>query len=250
MKKSTWTAVLAALLAVGILAALAGCFALRPGGGSAGGTSSGTTASSGSGSTAATQAPVKPEKVYSFGNYSDCAHYGYRNNDSLGQSVYAMYTNALKPNTRYCITFNYAESDSKAFLEENDLKFFYAYDIRQQNPDGLGWRLTVGGGMIPGYDYEFTTNDEGFFVLYFLKGPKQENAAETICNYIRDNLRFTVCEVEYPETSGESGSTETPGSSGSAETSDSSGSTEDTTWIQIGWGDDPDYNIPGGVIHM
>ncbi len=209
MKQNTWIAVVAALLAVGVLIGAVvwlGKGSTGSGGGGNGGSvievpSGGTTAKP-SGSTekpAETSAEVKRKTVVT----NATAEYAYRENATSGKVAYFVYSDKLKPNTKYSIAFNFAESDHQSFVSTNGLTF--QYTIALQIPtagDFLGDNLVVDGGMKVGLDYDFETDENGTAVFCFLKGsiPSGDSAAKLakyteICHYIRDNMPFQISEI-------------------------------------------------------
>lgn len=207
MKQNTWIAVVAALLAVGVLiGAVVWLGKGSSGGGGNGGSvievpSGGTTAKP-SGTTEKpagdTTTEVKRQMVVT----NATAKYAYREN-SDGRVAYFVYSDELKPNTKYSIAFNFAESDHQSFVSTNGLTFQYTIALSIPTAgDFLGDNLVVDGGMKVGLDYDFETNENGAAVFCFLMGsiPSGDSAAKLakyteICHYIRDSMPFQISEI-------------------------------------------------------
>lgn len=208
MKRNNWMAALAALLAVGVLIGVVVWFGKGTSGGGAGGVGNGgtnTTATAGPAEDttkkpAETIAEIKRQTVLT----NATAKYGYRENTTTGEVAYMVYSDELKPNTKYSILFNFSESDHKTFTDTNGLSFSYTYALNiPQDGEGFGYKLTISGGSVKvGYDYDFETNENGTVVFRFLMGsiPSGDSAAKLatyteICNYIRDNMLFQISEI-------------------------------------------------------
>lgn len=131
------------------------------------------------------------------------AKYGYRQNDAKTQTAYLVYSDELKPNTRYSIVCNYYESDYSTWLEKLGLEFSYAYDLKlPEAGDGFGYDLVINGGMKPGSYYDFQTDENGTFVIRLLIGPYEDVSTEdgyakmkSIADYIKANIPFQICEI-------------------------------------------------------
>lgn len=202
MKQNKWFAMVAALLAVGVLIGVIVWFGKGTSGGN-GGTNTTATAAPAEDTTkkpAETTAEVKRQTVLT----NATAKYGYRENTTTGEVAYMVYSDELKPNTKYSILFNFSESDHKTFTDTNGLSFSYTYALNiPQDGEGFGYKLTISGGSVKvGYDYDFETNENGTVVFRFLMGsiPSGDSAAKLatyteICNYIRDNMLFQISEI-------------------------------------------------------
>lgn len=131
------------------------------------------------------------------------AKYGYRNNYDKTKTAYMVYSDELKPNTRYSIVFNYYESDYSTWLEKLGLEFNYAYDLKlPEAGDNFGHYMVPTGGMKPGLYYDFQTDENGTFILRLLIGPYLDYTTEdgyakmtSISNYIKNNIPFMIYEI-------------------------------------------------------
>lgn len=204
MKQNKWFAMVAALLAVGVLIGVVVWFGKGTSGGNGGTNTTATAAPAEDEDTtkkpAETTAEVKRQTVLT----NATAKYGYRENTTTGEVAYMVYSDELKPNTKYSILFNFSESDHKTFTDTNGLSFSYTYALNiPQDGEGFGYKLTISGGSVKvGYDYDFETNENGTVVFRFLMGsiPSGDSAAKLatyteICNYIRDNMLFQISEI-------------------------------------------------------
>lgn len=200
MKKDVWVSVLSALLIVGVLIGAVVWIGKGTSGGGGGGTTAGTTAKpeeTTTEKTAETTAEVKRKTVVTNAN----AKYAYRENANINEVFYIFYSDELKPNTKYSVVFNFAESDHQSFIAAHGLSFTYTMALSTTS-EKLGANLVPEGGVKPGSNYDFETNENGAVVFGILRGsiPTGDNAAKLakyteICHYIRDNLLFQISEI-------------------------------------------------------
>ncbi len=202
MKQNTWVAMVAALLAVGVLIGAAVWLGKGSTGGGGGGQTSATVEDPGGDTTEKPTEPVEEVKRKTVVTNAT-AKYGYRENTTSGKVAYMVYSDELKPNTKYSIAFNFAETDHQSFVNTNGLTFSYTYALNiPQEGEGFGHNLLVQGGMKVGYFYDFETDANGTVVFRFLIGsiPSGDSAAKLakyteICHYIRDSMPFQISEI-------------------------------------------------------
>lgn len=202
MKKNVWVSVLSALLIVGVLIGAVVWIGKGTSGGGGGGTTAGTTAKPEEITTAKpaeTTAEVQRKTVVT----NATAKYGYRENPTSGKVAYMVYSDELKPNTKYSVAFNFAEADHQSFVSTNGLTFSYTYALNlPQEGESFGHNLLTPDSVKVGYFYDFETDANGTVVFRLLVGsiPSGDNAAKLakyteICHYIRDSMPFQISEI-------------------------------------------------------
>ena len=202
MKQHTWVAMVAVLLAVGVLIGAAVWLGKGSTGGGGGGQTSATGKAPGGD---ATEKPTETvEEIQRKTVVTNAtAKYGYRENTTSGKVAYMVYSDELKPNTKYSVAFNFAEADHQSFVSTNGLTFSYTYALNlPQEGENFGHNLLTPDSVQVGCFYDFETDANGTVVFRLLVGsiPSGDNAAKLakyteICHYIRDSMPFQISEI-------------------------------------------------------
>lgn len=124
------------------------------------------------------------------------ALYAYRLHSTDNKAGYVAYSNELKLNTKYLITFNFMEVDHQDFMNEHNLTFAYRVLFEPTGKSTEKILKPDGGKVEPGMDIEMTTDENGFLGVQFYTGPiLTADEMSDLCYYIRDHLLFQISEI-------------------------------------------------------